>query len=46
MRSLSNEQYENILNNKIIKIDAEIAIIDEEIKALKDQEADHDAITR
>lgn len=39
MRSLSNEQYESILNTKINKLDAEIAMIDDEINALKTQKS-------
>lgn len=37
MTKLSDEQYANILEEKILRLDADIAIIDEDLTALKTQ---------
>lgn len=37
MTKLSDEQYEKILEEKVLRLDAEIAIIDDNITALKAQ---------
>ena len=38
MKSLSNEEYEGMLQDKLIKVEAEIALLDEDIAALKAKE--------
>lgn len=39
MQRFSNEQYVERLNKALLRIDAEIAIIDEDIEALRSQDA-------
>jgi len=37
VRKLSDEQWEKIINDKVLKVDVEIALIDDEIAALKEK---------
>jgi hypothetical protein len=38
MKVLSDEEYEDMLREKLLKVDAEIALVDENIAALRVQE--------
>ena len=38
MKVLSDHEYENMLQEKLLKVNAEIALVDENIKALRVQE--------
>ena len=38
MKSLSDEEYESMLQEKLVKVEAEMAILDEDIAALKAME--------
>lgn len=40
MQNLSDEQYENMLKEKLLHVDAEIAVIDDKIMELRKAEAD------
>lgn len=39
LRSLSDEDFKHILNEKILSIDVEIALLDEKIQSLQDEKA-------
>jgi hypothetical protein len=39
VKSLSNEEYEDMLKEKLIRIEADIALIDEDLALLRTQEA-------
>ena len=38
---LSDEQYENMLKEKLVRIEAEIALIDDDVARLKGQDHSH-----
>ena len=38
MKVLSDEEYENMLRDKLLKVNAEITLIDESIEALRERE--------
>jgi hypothetical protein len=38
MKALSNSEYENILKEKLLRVNAQIALVDENIEALRAQE--------
>lgn len=40
MKVLSDEQYETILREKLLRVEAEIAIVDEDIEKVKQRERD------
>lgn len=47
MKKLTDEEYENILEEKLLRLEAEVAIIDEDIAALKAQREERaDAVTK
>lgn len=37
MKVLSDEEYEKILREKLVRVDAEIALVDEDIKKMRSQ---------
>ena len=39
MKRLSNEEYGNMLREKLLRIDAEIALVDDEVERLRREEA-------
>jgi hypothetical protein len=39
LRSLSDEDFKNILNEKILSMDVEIALLDDKIQSLQDEQA-------
>lgn len=43
MKVLSDKEYENMLREKLLRVNAEIALIDESIEALRVQERDMEA---
>lgn len=42
MRVLSDEEYEKVLKEKLVRIDAEIALVDEDIKKIRSQDIDRE----
>jgi hypothetical protein len=40
MKVLSDSEYENMLREKLLKVEAEIALVDENIEALRGEERD------
>ena len=38
MKVLSDEEYENMLREKLLKVNAEIALVDESVEALREKE--------
>jgi hypothetical protein len=43
MKVLSDKEYEHMLQEKLLKVNAEIALVDESIEALREQEKDFKA---
>jgi predicted house-cleaning noncanonical NTP pyrophosphatase (MazG superfamily) len=43
MKVLSDEEYENMLREKLLRVNAEIALVDESIEALRIQEQEMEA---
>ena len=37
MKVLSDEEYEKVLRDKLVRVDAEIALVDEDIKKMRSQ---------